>query len=126
MLRFLLPSNDEAPARRQRCWTFLLIAVGVGRITFAQDPNHVLSLRDGAGDTGSVVVVPVDYSNLGTDPTWGWSFGVEHDWSELALVDVEPGAALSGITPEFEEIVIWAAGWTTVTMLSFDGSVALP
>lgn len=101
--------------------------VGTGS-AWAQDPNYVLGIEDGAGVSGTVDVrVTLDSTGV---LLAGWSYGVCHDPAVVDIVTVAEGATSStvqnGSAPDFVSTVEYPGeGWTTGLVIDFMGMVFL-
>ena len=93
------------------------------------DGRYAMTIEDARVVLGASTSVPITFDNFG-DPVQGWSFGVCHDESALALETIELGLASralnDGGAPDFVDTSTHIGGWTTGVIVCLTGCASLP
>lgn len=114
-----------------------LLFLGLTHVATAQvDTRYVLTVGNGAGPsmTGISVSVTADLitNAAGTAPMplQGWSFGICHDSSIVAVPSIVDGAATqtvnNGSPPDFNQKNVFSAGLTVAVVTDIFGTFTLP
>lgn len=107
-----------------------LVGLVLNLPAFAQtDPDYVISVSDANASQGGTITVDVGF-DLFDSEIQGWSFGICHDSSQLALVDAVDSTLTqtikNGSPPDFDSLDLYpGGGWSKGVIICFLGCATL-